>query len=181
MIEEELNSFLLEKKLSNNFNFYFDLNEKVLKEGIKCFQLINFILKDKEKSIYLFQNFIILSSIIRDHEPLKVTDLKDIDIINSYSRICLNKLYELFSFINEALNIKYGLKKFPIILKRYNKKPIKFFLRKTTTIKDIKKYFYKKKKTNIILVYNGSKLSEEVSIEELGIKENEILYMFYNL
>lgn len=181
MIEEELNSFLLEKKLSNSFNFYFDLNEKVLKEGIKCFQLINYILKDKEKSIYLFQDFIILSSIMREHEPLKVIDLKDIDIVNSYSRICLNKLYELITFIIETLNIKYGLKKFPIILKRYNKKPIKLNLRKTTTIKDIKNYFNKKKKTDIILVYNGSKLSEEFSIEELGIKENETLYIFYNL
>ena len=181
MIDEELNNFLRKKNNLENDNLYwFNLEKKVSKQGIECLKMFKFILKDKQKSNILLQDYILLSAQLRNHIPIKVSFFKEENIIGSYKDDCLEKLYDLTNFIIKTLKEKFDFSdydsKISVVIKRYNQKPVKIKLRKFTTVKDIKVYFFKEKK-NIILIFKGLIRDDDKNMLDLKIKKGDILYL----
>lgn len=167
----------------NNLNYYENIKKKILKLGKEMLEMLYFLLGDKDYAEVLAQDFFYLSAKIRNHQAFKTTSFvnKNLDI---YHPSCLNKTKDLIVFIINELQRKYDFseynKQIQIIIKNIRNRIKRLNVKPTTTIQEIKNLVNCNNKYDheqIIFIYKGEKLKNENTIEDLGIKQQDIIYL----
>lgn len=190
MFHQEIILFLTNK---GNKNLDLDDDKKDLitvnidKLTAKILEYFKIFLKNNLSANIMLQDYLEISSKIRDHQPFKVVNLTD----NEFEHYDVNDIYkikELLIFIKNLI-IDY-LKdngydyKININIKDLKGESKSLNIPITNNILSLKKYISNntdKKIKQIILLFNGKALKNETVFLTSGIKENDTIYVIYKI
>jgi hypothetical protein len=190
MFHEELILFLTNK---GNKNLNLDNDRKDLitfnidKITAKILGYFEIFLINKLSANIMLQDYLEISSKIRDHQPCKVINLTDSEF-EHYDVNDIYKIKELLIFIKNLI-IDY-LKdngfdhKININIKDLKGESKSLNIPITNNILSLKKYISNntdKKISQIILLFNGKALKNETVFLTSGIKENDTIYVIYKI
>lgn len=184
--KKKINSKNRDKWLNSNVTITGErLKNKTLIQGKKCMKMLYYILENNNNAILLFQEFLYLSADIRNHVPLKTTSFIDQEL-DIYQLSCIDKIDDLTIFIIDTLKIKYDFseydKKIHIIVKNLAGRIRHLLLEKDYDVEDIKDIINENNKyeyNEIILIYNGKKLLDKTTVEELNLKQKDIIHVIF--
>jgi hypothetical protein len=163
----------------------FFIKKRTLEQGKKLLRMLFLLLGNKEQAVLMAQEFFYLSADIRNHQALKTTSFIYQDLDN-YLPSCIDKTDDLITFTINELQKKYDFskydKKIPIIVKNVRQRIRRLNVNLSTTINDIKEVIDYKNKYDyeqIILIFNGKKVEGEITVKELDMKPQDILYVVF--
>jgi hypothetical protein len=198
MFHQEIHYFLIEKNNNPVHRLWLTTIDKdiitnnVEQVTVKILNYLTIILKDKDKSDILLQEFLIMSSEIRKHERFKVANLIG-DNLEHYEAVDIYNVKEMLFYLKKLLE-NYFLtnklnSKFLIIIKDLNSKTNKININSSSSVLELK-YFIMKLNYNvvddievdrIILIYNGKKLKDDSLFYDIDIEPYDIIYYIYKI